>query len=88
MSSGRNASPRGAGDNDADARWRRYATGSDATLRGWAAAPGRVNLVGEHTDDNDGSVLPCALDRTTLVALARRTDSVAGCFSDGSEPRP
>ncbi len=55
---------------------------------GWAAAPGRVNLVGEHTDDNDGFVLPFALDRTTLVALARRTDSVASCFSDGSEPRP
>lgn len=37
-------------------------------------APGRVNLIGEHTDYNDGFVLPCALDRVTVVALRRRSD--------------
>jgi len=46
------------------------------------AAPGRVNLVGEHTDYNDGFVLPFALDRTTLAAVAPRTDGVATCYSD------
>jgi len=33
------------------------------------AAPGRVNLIGEHVDYNDGLVLPCAIDRETIVAL-------------------
>lgn len=33
-----------------------------------ARAPGRVNLIGEHTDYNDGFVLPCAISRQTMVA--------------------
>lgn len=33
------------------------------------AAPGRVNLIGEHVDYNGGYVLPCAIDRETIVAL-------------------
>lgn len=33
------------------------------------AAPGRVNLIGEHVDYNDGFVLPCAIDREAIVAL-------------------
>ncbi|MGT2425445.1 galactokinase [Amnibacterium kyonggiense] len=37
-------------------------------------APGRVNLIGEHTDYNDGFVLPFAIDRATTVALAPRDD--------------
>ena len=38
------------------------------------SAPGRVNLIGEHTDYNDGFVLPFAIDRRTVVALAPRDD--------------
>ncbi|MDH2443280.1 galactokinase [Amnibacterium sp. CER49] len=38
------------------------------------AAPGRVNLIGEHTDYNDGFVLPFAIDRSTAAALALRDD--------------
>jgi galactokinase len=38
------------------------------------AAPGRVNLIGEHTDYNDGFVLPVAIDRSTVVAAAARDD--------------
>lgn len=38
-------------------------------------APGRVNLIGEHTDYNDGFVLPCAINYQTVVAAAKREDS-------------
>ena len=37
-------------------------------------APGRVNLIGEHTDYNDGFVLPCAIDYKTVIAASPRTD--------------
>jgi len=37
-------------------------------------APGRVNLIGEHTDYNEGLVLPIAIDRGTMVAARRRGD--------------
>ncbi len=37
-------------------------------------APGRVNLIGEHTDYNDGFVLPCAIEFSTRVAIAPRPD--------------
>ena len=38
-------------------------------------APGRVNLIGEHTDYNEGFVLPFAIDETAKVALRVRDDS-------------
>jgi galactokinase len=47
------------------------------------SAPGRVNLIGEHTDYNDGFVLPMALDRRTCVAIAPRTDREVVCRSAG-----
>jgi galactokinase len=40
------------------------------------SAPGRVNLIGEHTDYNEGFVLPFAIDRRTFAALAPRDDAI------------
>ncbi len=37
-------------------------------------APGRVNLIGEHTDYNDGFVLPCAIDYQAMIAASPRND--------------
>ena len=45
------------------------------------AAPGRVNLIGEHTDYNDGFVLPFAINRSTAVAAAPRRDRTARVYS-------
>lgn len=42
--------------------------------QGAVHAPGRVNLIGEHTDYNDGWVLPCAIDRGTVIAVRKRAD--------------
>lgn len=41
----------------------------------WVQAPGRVNLIGEHTDYNDGFVLPCAINFGTVIAASARTDT-------------
>ncbi|MFE6459345.1 galactokinase [Streptomyces cinereoruber] len=49
-----------------------YGTAPDGV---WAA-PGRVNLIGEYTDFNDGFVLPLALPHTAVAAVSRRDDGV------------
>ncbi|WP_308289119.1 galactokinase [Microbacterium trichothecenolyticum] len=61
--------------------------GADPT--GTWSAPGRVNLIGEHTDYNDGFVLPSAIQHRTHVALAPRADGVlrvrvASTFDDAT----
>ncbi len=44
-------------------------------------APGRVNLIGEHTDYNDGFVLPLAIDRAIWIALRPRDDGQVSVYS-------
>ncbi|MER7836130.1 galactokinase [Streptomyces sp. NPDC096040] len=58
-----------------------YGTAPDGV---WSA-PGRVNLIGEHTDYNDGFVMPFALPHMTTAAVSRRTDGVLRLHSSDIE---
>ncbi|WP_246186722.1 galactokinase [Microlunatus speluncae] len=53
-----------------------FRTGYSAEPAGVWVAPGRVNLIGEHTDYNDGFVMPFALDQRVTLAARPRPDSV------------
>ena len=74
-------SPEPASDTARQARELfRELTGAEPV--GTWSAPGRVNLIGEHTDYNDGFVLPFAIPFRTHVAVAPRTDGVLRVVSE------
>jgi galactokinase len=50
-------------------------------------APGRINLIGEHTDYNDGFVMPTAIGFYTWIAAVKREDRVLEAYSDRYEER-
>ena len=65
------------------AAWFRDCYGSEAD-GGWLA-PGRVNLIGEHTDYNDGFVLPFALPHRLAAAASPREDGVLSVATLGDD---
>lgn len=54
----------------------------DGAPDGWVRAPGRVNLIGDHTDYQDGWCLPMAIDRDVVVAWRRTGDEVVARSAD------
>ncbi|MDZ4796358.1 MAG: galactokinase [Bacteroidota bacterium] len=45
-------------------------------------SPGRINLIGEHTDYNNGFVLPAAIDKAAYIAIGRRSDNAIHLYAE------
>lgn len=72
-----NDTPEDATKRAVNAYIKRYGTQPEHLVR----APGRVNIIGEHTDYNDGFVLPCAIDRDTVVAIGASNNDMISSIS-------
>lgn len=58
-----------------------YIFGEEAQL--FAKSPGRINIIGEHTDYNGGFVLPAAIDKAVYVAVGKRNDGRIRLYAEG-----
>jgi galactokinase len=67
---------------------REHESVSDTEIKGCWSAPGRVNLIGEHTDYNGGLVLPFAIASRTYVSASYRDDSKIVISSADAEAPP
>ncbi|KKX49273.1 galactokinase [Sphingobacterium sp. IITKGP-BTPF85] len=45
-------------------------------------SPGRINIIGEHTDYNDGFVLPAAIDKAVYIAVSKRDDELISLYAE------
>jgi galactokinase len=68
--------------SDARAYFRKIFGGNPDVV---GSAPGRVNIIGEHTDYNGGQVLPIAIDRRTYVAVRARSDAAPSRIASDRE---
>lgn len=66
----------------ADAVAKRFRAVYGTNPRGIFRAPGRVNLIGEHTDYNDGFVMPAAIDFYSYAAIGERVDRTLSVYSE------
>jgi galactokinase len=69
------------GHGPRDRALREFAARHGAPAAFIARGPGRVNLIGDHTDYNDGFVLPMAIDRAVWIAFRSRRDSLVSAHS-------
>ncbi len=74
-------------DNPLRKALRRFEQRFERTARHAASAPGRVNLIGEHTDYNDGFVLPIAISRRTVI-VADRAEGRRVRVASGADEAP
>lgn len=58
----------------------------DGRAEGAVRSPGRVNVIGDHTDYNDGFVLPIAIDRDTHIVFRPRSDGIVHVVSEHGPP--
>jgi galactokinase len=68
--------------NRADAVTKRFREVYGISPRGVFRAPGRVNLIGEHTDYNDGFVMPAAIGFYSHAAIGERVDETLSVYSE------